>query len=118
VGNVQTAPHHPVHARTPQQQPPHIALCSSACTHTQSESTCNICCLHTLRAQVNASGSAFAAALESLPLDELELGSLRGVLVGAVADVDLAAQTGRLAANLASPRFSGLAGTSLSMNAR
>lgn len=68
--------------------------------------------------QVNASGSAFAAALESLPLDELELGSLRGVLVGAVADVDLAAQTGRLAANLASPRFSGLAGTSLSMNAR
>lgn len=70
------------------------------------------------RAQVNASGSAFAAALESLPLDELELGSLRGVLVGAVADVDLAAQTGRVAANLASPRFSGLAGTSLSMNAR
>lgn len=68
--------------------------------------------------QVNASGTAFAAALESLPLDELELGSLRGVLVGAVMDVDLAAQTGRLTANLASPRFSGLAGTSLSTTAR
>jgi hypothetical protein len=68
--------------------------------------------------QVNASGTAFAAALESLPLDELELGSLRGVLVGAVMDVDLAQQTGRLTANLASPRFSGLAGTSLSTAAR
>ena len=68
--------------------------------------------------QVNASGTAFAAALESLPIDELELGSLRGVLVGAVLDVDLAAQTGRLTANLASPRFSGLAGTSLSTTAR
>jgi hypothetical protein len=68
--------------------------------------------------QVNASGTAFAAALESLPLDELELGSLRGVLVGAVMDVDLQQQTGRLTANLASPRFSGLAGTSLSTAAR
>jgi hypothetical protein len=67
---------------------------------------------------VNASGSEFAAALEHLPLDELELGSLRGLLVAAVLDVDLAAAAGRLSASLASPRFSGLAGTSLSAQAR
>ncbi|KAF6250262.1 hypothetical protein COO60DRAFT_1706191, partial [Scenedesmus sp. NREL 46B-D3] len=67
---------------------------------------------------VNASGSGFAAALEHLPLDELELGSLRGLLVSAVLDVDLAAAAGRLAASLASPRFSGLAGTSASAQAR
>jgi hypothetical protein len=67
---------------------------------------------------VNASGSEFAAALEHLPLDELELGSLRGLLVSAVLDVDLAAAAGRLSASLASPRFSGLAGTSLSAQAR
>eukprot|EP00775_Hariotina_reticulata_P008364 gene8364-8548_t len=69
-------------------------------------------------APVNASGTAFAAALEHLPLDELELGSLRGSLVSAVLDVDLAAAAGRLSATLASPRFIGLAGTGLQANAR
>ncbi|KAF8055821.1 TIC236 [Scenedesmus sp. PABB004] len=67
---------------------------------------------------VNASGTAFGAAVEHLPLDELELGSLRGQLVSGVLDVDLAAAAGRLSAALASPRFSGLAGTSLSAHAR
>lgn len=67
---------------------------------------------------VNASGTAFAAALEQLPLDELELGSLRGRLLSAVLDVDLTAAAGRLSASLASPRFSGLAGSSLSATAR
>jgi hypothetical protein len=38
--------------------------------------------------EVNASDNAFAAALESLPLNQLELSSLRGVLVGAVLGVD------------------------------
>lgn len=67
---------------------------------------------------VNAAGSEFAAALEHLPLDELELGSLRGLLLGAVLDVDLGAAAGRGSVSLASPRFSGLAGTSLSAQAR
>lgn len=74
--------------------------------------TCCSCC------QVNGSGSVFGAALEHLPLDELELGSLRGLLVSAVLDVDLTAAAGRLSASLASPRFSGVAGTGLSANAR
>lgn len=68
--------------------------------------------------QVNGSGSVFGAALEHLPLDELELGSLRGLLVSAVLDVDLTAAAGRLSASMASPRFSGLAGSSLTATAR
>lgn len=67
---------------------------------------------------MNGSGSVFGAALEHLPLDELELGSLRGMLVSAVLDVDLTAAAGRLSASLAAPRFSGLAGSSLTANAR
>jgi len=59
-----------------------------------------------------------ALAIEGLPLDELELGSLRGRLTAAALDVDLGARQGRASFSVAAPRFSGLRGTAASAAAR
>ena len=67
---------------------------------------------------MNRSGSAFGVVAEDLPLDELELGSLRGRLTAAALDMDLEARQGRGSMALSAPRFSGLRGSSLVAHAR
>ncbi len=71
-----------------------------------------------LSSTVNQRCSQVALAVEGLPLDELELGSLRGRLTAAALDVDLGARQGRASLSVAAPRFSGLRGTSASAAAR
>lgn len=68
--------------------------------------------------QVNQRCSQVALAVEGLPLDELELGSLRGRLTAAALDIDLGARQGRASLSVAAPRFSGLRGAAASAAAR
>ncbi len=67
---------------------------------------------------MNASGSQLALVAEQLPLDELELGSLRGILASGALDVDLGDRSGRGSLHLLQPRYSGLSGTGLQGTAR